>query len=72
MVEEKCCDELKMGSWEGVKILFKMYTYWDFPGCLAQWLGLCDSNAGGGGACSIPGGGTKIPYAACRDQKAKK
>ena len=31
-----------------------------------QWLRLCISTAGGMG--SIPGGGTKIPHAAWRDQ----
>ena len=34
-----------------------------------QWLRFCASNAGGMG--SIPGGGTKIPHAACHSQKKK-
>ena len=34
-----------------------------------QWLGLCASNAAGTG--SIPGWGTKIPYAAWRGKKKK-
>ena len=58
------------GSFKKIFFLGKISTVLQGTALVVQWLRLHAPNAGGLG--SVPGWGTKIPYAACLGRKKKK